>query len=111
MIDLNQFTHSNIASRLSSEVSEPSHHIYKLGWEVALKDIDSGFQPEFFAEIAEHFYVVERKPQLQDLKGLSLLSAGNTQSFIPLTLWGNQHCSIATAGSIRGTCRISLFLV
>jgi len=64
MIDLNQSTSTNIAPRLSSEVSEPSHPIYKQGWETALKNIESDFQPEFFEEIEEHFDAVERETRL-----------------------------------------------
>ena len=66
---------TNIASRLSSEVSEPSHPIYKRGWENALRNIKADFQPEFFEEIEEHFDADEREPQLQDLRGLCLLDS------------------------------------
>ncbi|MGA1560818.1 MAG: hypothetical protein ACO390_17565 [bacterium] len=66
---------TNIASRLSSEVSEPSHPIYKRGWENALRNIKADFQPEFFEEIEEHFDAVKCQPQLQDLRGLCLLDS------------------------------------
>ena len=62
-------------SRLSSEVSKSSHPVYKQGWKVALKDIESDFQPEFFEEIEEYFDAVECEPQLQDLRGLCLLDS------------------------------------
>ena len=75
MIDLNQSTSTIIASRLGSEVSEPSHPIYKRGWETALKNIEADFQPEFFEEIQQHFDAVERETQLQDLRGLGLLDS------------------------------------
>ena len=66
---------TNIASRLSSEVSEPSHPIYKRGWETALRKIKADFQPEFFEEIEEHFDAVKCEPQFQDLRGLCLLDS------------------------------------
>jgi len=66
---------TNIASRLSSGVSEPSHHLYKQGWETALKNIESDFQTDFFEEIQQHFDAVEREPRLQDLRGLCLLDS------------------------------------
>ena len=66
---------AEIAYRLSSEVSETSHPIYKLGWKVALKDIESDFQPEFFEEIEEHFDAVECEPQLLDFRDLCLLDS------------------------------------
>ena len=75
MIDLNQSISAGIACRLSSEVSEPSHPLYKQGWETALRNIEAEFQPEFFEEIQQHFDAVEREPQLQDLRGLCLLDS------------------------------------
>ena len=66
---------ADIASRLISEVSEPSHPLYKQGWETALKNIESDFQPDFFEEIQQHFDAVEREPQLQDFRGLCLLDS------------------------------------
>jgi len=75
MIDINQCISANIAFRLSSEFSEPSHPLYKQGWETALKNIESDFQADFFEEIQQHFDAVEREPQLQDLRGLCLLDS------------------------------------
>ena len=75
MIDLNQSISANIASRLNSEVSEPSHPLCKQGWKTALRNIEAEFQPEFFKEIEEQFDAVEREPQLQDLRGLCLLDS------------------------------------
>ena len=75
MIDLSQSITTNCASRLSSGVNEPSHPLYKQGWETALKNIESDFQADFFEEIQQHFDAVEREPQLQDLRGLCLLDS------------------------------------
>ena len=75
MIDLNQSTSTNIASRLSSEVSEHSHPLCKQGWETALGNIKADFQADFFEEIQQHFDAVEREPRLQDLRGLCLLDS------------------------------------
>ena len=66
---------TNIASRLSSGVSEPPHPLYKRGWETALRNIKADFQPEFFEEIEEHFDAVKCEPQFQDLRGLCLLDS------------------------------------